>query len=139
MRSPANASETVAKGAGETADALGNAIRSAAGAEGMREARSKSPAARTLRKVLACAVVGSVPDLLVNHVGDTVVQNSVRERDPSVVHPGRTIRQDRESQVGALKRWHRNVAQRWREDDIVRDDVVAENLSERIDVCSLKH
>lgn len=83
--------------------------------------------------------MGSVPDLLVNHVGDTVVQNSVRERDPSVVHPGRTIRQDRESQVGALKRWHRNVAQRWREDDIVRDDVVAENLSERIDVCSLKH
>ena len=46
--SPPNASEAVARGRVDTADALGKATRSTAGAEGSREARLNSPGARTL-------------------------------------------------------------------------------------------
>lgn len=72
-------------------------------------------------------------------MGDTVVQNGVGERDSCVVDPGRTVWQDGESQVSALEGRHRNIAQRWREDDIVGDNVVAKDLLERFDICSLKH
>lgn len=72
-------------------------------------------------------------------MGDTVVQDRVGEGDPRVVYPGRTIGEHSEGQVGALKRLDSNVAKRRREDDIVRDNVVSQDLLESLKVRSLEH
>ncbi len=70
---------------------------------------------------------------------DTIVQDRVWECDARVVDPSGAIWQYREGKVGALKRRHSNVAKRWRENNIVRDDVVRQNCLECRNVCRLKY
>jgi hypothetical protein len=138
MRSPKK--EMLEKGNSETAVALGKAMRSDAGADGFSEARSNSPGTKTLRKyVLVYIVSGGSSNSLVNDVGNTVEQNVVGKGDAGVVDPGRTVRQDCESQVVTLESRDCNVAQGRREDDSAGDDVVAEDLLEGLDVRRLNH
>ena len=83
--------------------------------------------------------MGNGSDLPVNNVRDTVVQDGVGERDPRIVHPGRTIGQNSKRQVSALETRDCNVAKRRGEDDVVGDDVVGENLLERFNVHRFEH
>lgn len=71
-------------------------------------------------------------ELPVNDVRNTVVKNGVGEYDLSIVHVSSAIGQDGEGQVGALERWDGDVPERWREDDVIGDDVVLENCLERL-------
>ena len=72
-------------------------------------------------------------------MGNTIVKNVVGEDDLCVVHPGGAVRQDSERQVSALKSWHSHVAQGGREDDVVGDDVVSENILNCREFCSSEH
>jgi hypothetical protein len=108
MVSPSNA--TLVNGKTATEDALGKDSLSAAAAEGLREERLNSPGAKTLIKISMRFVVGGVCNSRVNDMGDTVEQDCVREGYSCVVDPSRTIGQDGEGQIGALKRWHGDIA-----------------------------
>ena len=78
-------------------------------------------------------------DLPVNDMSDAVVKDCVGKCNSRVVHPRRPIRQDRERQVRALQGLHCDIAQRWRENYIVRDDVVPKHFLERLLIRRLEH
>lgn len=77
--------------------------------------------------------------LPVDNVCDTVEQDGVGERDSCIVDPCRTVGQHSEREVSALERWHSDIAERRRENDVVGDDMVCENLLERCHICGLEH
>jgi hypothetical protein len=108
MVSPSNA--RLVNGKTATEDALGKDSLSAAAAEGLREERLNSPGAKTLIKISMRFVARGIYYSRVNDMCDTIEQDGVREGYSCVVDPSGAIGQDSESQIGALKRWHSNIA-----------------------------
>lgn len=78
-------------------------------------------------------------DLPVDHVGNTVEQNGIRECDPGIVDPSRTIGQDGKGEVCALERLYSNVSERRREDHVVGNDVVRKDRLQGCYICGRKH
>jgi hypothetical protein len=84
--------------------------------------------------VTAKAGVDGEGDLPVDDVRNAVVEDAVCEHNLCVVDVCGTVRQDCECEVGTLKRWDGHIAQRRREDDVVGDDVVCEDILEGLHV-----
>lgn len=78
-------------------------------------------------------------NLLVNDMSNTVGKNDVREQDLGAVDEDSRVVQDCELQLCALLRGDADVANGWREDDVVRDDMILQNIRQRRRVGASQH